>query len=103
MNLNNKVMKFAINTIKIIFIIIILFLTCESIFKTCLIEKAEITSYLNDNPFIHIVTISIVIGIFILINKKKINVNKKILWFLIFLWGVICSIVIFLVKVLFNC
>lgn len=99
MNLNNKVMKFAMNTIKIIFIIIILFLTSESIFKTCLIEKAEITSYLNDNPFIHIVTISIVIGIFILINKKKINVNKKILWFLIFLWGVICSIVIFLVKV----
>ena len=68
MELNKKLEKFILYSIEIIFILIITFLTIESIFKTCLILPGEITNYLNDNPIIHIITILITISIFTILN-----------------------------------
>ena len=95
MEINKKLEKFIIYAIEIIFILILSFLTVESIFKTCTMDIKEVTSYLNDNPIIHIITISATICIFMLINKKKIKIDKKILWILIEIWVLISVIWIY--------
>ncbi len=86
MELNKKLEKFILYSIEIIFILIITFLTIESIFKTCLILPGEITNYLNDNPIIHIITILITISIFTILNNKKIKVSKKLVYIFIGIW-----------------
>lgn len=96
MKLNKKIEKFIIYAVEIIFIFILSFLTIESIFKTCYINKNEITSYLYDNPIIHIITISMTILIFMYINKKQINIDKKWLWILIGIWTLISVIWIYI-------
>lgn len=78
--MNKKVEKFLIYIIEIICILILSFLTVESIFKTCSINGKETTSYLLDNPLIHIITICMTILIFMFIKAKKIRINKKWLW-----------------------
>lgn len=96
MQINKKIEKFMIYAIEIIFILILSFLTIESIFKTCTISNDEVTSYCYDNPIIHIITISITILIFMFINNKKININKKWLWVLIGIWTLISVIWIYI-------
>lgn len=86
MELNKKLEKFILYSIEIIFILIITFLTIESIFKTCLILPGEITNYLNDNPIIHIITILITISIFTILNNKKIKISKKWAYLFIGIW-----------------
>lgn len=97
--MNKKIEKILVYAIEIIFILLLCFLTIESIFKTCKIVSGEVTKYLWDNPFIHIVTISITIGIFILINREKIKLSKKTLWILIGIWFVISLIWVFTANI----
>lgn len=96
MEINKKLEKIIIYAVEIIFILILSFLTIESIFKTCTISTDEVTSYLNDNPIIHIVTISITIFIFMFINHKKINIDKKNLGTLILIWTLISIVWIYI-------
>lgn len=81
--MKQKIEKILIYVIEIIFILILSFLTIESIFKTCTIDNREITSYEYDHPIVHVITVGITILIFMFINKKKVKINKKWLWILI--------------------
>lgn len=90
--MNKKIGKILIYTIQIIFILLLCFLTIESVFKTTKLVTGEKTEYLWDNPIIHIITISLTIGVFILVNKEKIKLSKKKLWILIAIWCVISLI-----------
>ena len=96
MEINKKIEKFIIYMVEIIFILILSFLTIESIFKTCTISSDEITSYLYDNPIIHIITISLTILIFMVINKKKVKIDKKWLWVLIGIWTLISAVWVYI-------
>ena len=93
---NKKIEKFIIYAVEVIFILILSFFTIESIFKTCSISTNEVTTYLYDNPFIHISTISLTILLFTCINNNKIKIDKKILWILIGVWTLISVIWIYI-------
>ena len=93
--MNKKIEKVLIYIIQTIFILLLCFLTFESMFKTTKLVVGEKTRYLWDNPIIHIFAISLIIGLFILINRKKIKLSKKTLWILIGMWFVISIIWVF--------
>ncbi len=93
---NKKIEKFIIYAVEVIFILILSFFTIESIFKTCSISTNEVTTYLYDNPFIHISTISLTILLFTCINSNKIKIDKKILLILIGVWTLISVIWIYI-------
>ena len=94
--INKKIEKIIIYAVEIIFIFILSFLTIESMFRSCSITSSETTTYLFDNPIIHIITISITIFIFSKINKIKKDIDKKIVIGLVCIWGLISAIWIFM-------
>ena len=92
MDVNKKIENFIKKFIQIIAIIILGFLTVTSIFKTSYMDKAEITTYMNDNPIIHIVAIGLVILLINFLRKKNIKISKKVILIFVAIWSLISII-----------
>lgn len=89
-NVVNKIEKIATNSVKIIFLTIIVFLFVCSVFGNATVNKKEHTDYFNDNFIIHIVSILTISIIAAYVRFKKIKVNKKIIIASVLLWIIVC-------------
>lgn len=87
--MNIKIENILKKTILVIAIIILLFLTAISIFETADMNVDEFTTYLSDNPIIHIIAICMIIAIIKFIRKKQIKITKRKLCIFIAVWLVL--------------
>lgn len=86
MNVNKKIENFIKKFVQIIAIILLVFLFITSIFGTAHVDSEEITTYLKDNPIVHIISICVILGIIYFVRKKEIKISKKSLYIIIGVW-----------------
>lgn len=87
--MNTKVENVLKKIIQVIAIIILLFLTITSVLGTAQINGKEVTTYVADNPIIHLIAICAVLALIYFIRKKKIKISKKAIIIFICVWAVI--------------
>ena len=94
----NKLEKMTSNTVKVIFAIIICILFLYSIVGSAVIDLKEHTTYYNDNILLNVIAILFICVLSIVFKRKKIKMNKTILYSCIAVWFVLCIFWIFLTK-----
>lgn len=96
--MNAKIENVLKKIVQIIAIILLVFLTVASAFGTAHMNKDESTSYLSDNPIMHIIAICAVIAIIKFIRKKEIKISKKTIIICISIWLVIIIVWILMTQ-----